>query len=130
MRLPTTRQLLVCLALSGAFGHAGASELRQLTPESAPQTDPQPASMERLDETDLDVTAAAAAHAPRSTNAQSSSGSSNTTQSTPLATGASPCTSQFNVATASGEFSETNVSSSGVSMACRMSLFLLRMRVF
>ncbi|WP_330948105.1 hypothetical protein [Thermomonas sp. LB-4] len=65
MRLPTTRQLLVCLALSGAFGHAGASELRQLTPESAPQTDPQPASMERLDETDLDVTAAAAAHAPR-----------------------------------------------------------------
>ena len=64
MRLPTTRQLLVCLALSGAFGHAGASELRQMAPESPPPTEPQPASMERLDEGDLDVTAAAA-HTPR-----------------------------------------------------------------
>lgn len=59
MRLPTTRQLLVCLALIGALGHAGASELRQLPPESTPPTDPQPASMDRLDEAGIDVTAAA-----------------------------------------------------------------------
>lgn len=64
MRLPTTRQLLVCLALTGPFGHAGASELRQMAPESPPPTEPQPASMERLDEADLDVTAATA-HTPR-----------------------------------------------------------------
>lgn len=63
MRLSTTRQLLVCLALASAFGHAGASELRQMAPESPPPTEPQPASMERLDEADLDVTAAA--HTPR-----------------------------------------------------------------
>lgn len=63
MRLPTTRQLLVCLALTGALGHAGASELRQQAAEATPPTDPQPASMERLDEADIDVTAAT--HAPR-----------------------------------------------------------------
>lgn len=64
MRLPTTRQLLACLALAGVLGHASASELRQMPPESTPPTDTQPASMERLDEADLDVTAAAA-HTPR-----------------------------------------------------------------
>ena len=64
MRLPSTRQLLVCLALTGALGHASASELRQMAPESTPPTDPQPASLERLDDADVDVTGAAT-HTPR-----------------------------------------------------------------
>lgn len=64
MRLPTTRQLLVCLALTGAFGHAGAAELRQMPVESTPPADPAPAPVDRLEDVDIDG-AAAAVHAQR-----------------------------------------------------------------
>jgi|GEM_PF-694984 len=66
MRLPTPRQLLVCLALTGAFGHAGAAELRHLAPEIAPAAADAAAACptDRLDEADIDG-AVAASHAQR-----------------------------------------------------------------
>ena len=65
MRLPTLRQLLVCLALTGAFAHAGAAELRHLAPEAAPEAaDTPPGQCDRLDEADIDG-AVAASHAQR-----------------------------------------------------------------
>lgn len=63
MRLPTTRLLLVCLALTGTFGHAGAAELRHPPQETTPPADtPAPNTPDRLDEADIDA-AVAAAHA-------------------------------------------------------------------
>jgi hypothetical protein len=66
MRLPTPRQLLVCLDLTGAFGHVGAAELRHLAPESAPAAveTTTPCPTDRLDEADIDG-AVAASHAQR-----------------------------------------------------------------
>lgn len=69
MRLPTPRQLLVCLALTGAFGHAGAAELRHMAPESAPSPDTTPSTPgDRMDETAADIDGAVAtAHAQQRT---------------------------------------------------------------
>lgn len=64
MRLPKPRQLLVCVALSGALGHAGAAELRHLAPDSTPAAECPPNQNDRLDEADIDG-AVAAAHAQR-----------------------------------------------------------------
>jgi hypothetical protein len=64
MRLPKPRQLLVCVALLGALGHAGAAELRHLTPDSAPAPECPPAQNDHLDEADIDG-AVAAVHAQR-----------------------------------------------------------------
>ena len=70
MRLPTTRLLLVCLALTGTFGHAGAAELRQLPAETAPQADPVPAPVDRMEGMDVDGAAAAHAQRPQRARAQ------------------------------------------------------------
>ncbi|WP_374556129.1 hypothetical protein [Thermomonas sp.] len=60
MRQSTTRSLLVCLALTGAAGHAGASELRHLAPEPVQPAEPATPPVDRLDEVDMDGAAAAA----------------------------------------------------------------------
>lgn len=71
MRLLTTRQLLVCLALAGTFGQLHAAETRHTAPESAPAADPAPVSQpDRLEEADIDG-AVAAAHAQRTQKAKS-----------------------------------------------------------
>lgn len=67
MRLPSSRQLLVCLALTGAFGPVAAADMRHPAPESAPPGDQAPAQLDRLDEVDIDGAVAAShpARAPR-----------------------------------------------------------------
>ncbi|MCR6495275.1 hypothetical protein LJB71_02790 [Thermomonas sp. S9] len=64
MRLPSSRQLLVCLALTGAFGPVAAADMRHPAPDSTPPTDPAPAQLDRLDEVDIDG-AVAASHPAR-----------------------------------------------------------------
>lgn len=73
MRLPTTRQLLVCLALTGTFGHVGAAELRQMPVEAAPAADPVPVPVDRLEDVDIDAAAAAHAQRPQRPRAQAPS---------------------------------------------------------
>jgi len=60
MRQSTTRSLLVCLALTGVAGHAGATELRHLAQESPQPSEPPAPPVDRLEEADLDGAVAAA----------------------------------------------------------------------
>lgn len=64
MRLPFPRPLLVCLALTGAFGPVAAADLRHPLPDSPAPTDPAPTQIDRLDEVDIDG-AVAASHPAR-----------------------------------------------------------------
>ena len=64
MRLSTPRLLLVCLALTGAVGHAGAAALRHMAPEAAPAAESPSGPSDRLEDADIDG-AVAAAHAQR-----------------------------------------------------------------
>lgn len=56
MRHLSTRQLLLCLALAAAFGHASAAEVRHNTSnESAPQPEAANATQnDRFDDADID----------------------------------------------------------------------------
>ncbi|WP_256646169.1 hypothetical protein [Thermomonas paludicola] len=64
MRIPTMHQLLACFVLTGAFGHAGAYELRHPATESAAGSDVVSVPAERPDDIDIDaaVTASRAQH--------------------------------------------------------------------
>lgn len=68
MRLPTPRQLFICIALMAVFGCAHASEARHPTAPDGVTTAAEtgPANIDRLDETDIDG-AVAATHAVQRT---------------------------------------------------------------